>query len=448
MDSALPPEIITGILSFADNKSLFCAIQVNRLCASIGTDLLWSSSTERALQSIVPLRRQCYANKICSLLVESCPKEWHKDIDDDMVLGDLEFPKLRSLKVGPYNYGRSIGHLVQPSLRSFNWSGVTKEDILAVLASRCSNLLELQLDHGFAFRRPEHLLALFENQPSLRKIELSSDMYHLITKETIVCLASLIDLRSLHLSLPRSLDPSWHGGPEQVQYLYETVKEPFGHLEQFTCSGYTAGLSSVLANAAVPFSVALRVLSPAGPLLACIASLSNLCALSLDCHKYTNFSVAEIMELRHLTKLKSLTIQKYRQTLESEPWTEEQMTVFFSSFPELEHINLDIEANIGTTALISLTKSPKLKSIRLPGKFNLGELKGVNANFPALESLALVGLTETDLSASDIVHLLLEHASLLNDVELGTIGHQQLDLLSEVKKYFDECRTRSPDPSR
>ncbi|KAF2151408.1 hypothetical protein K461DRAFT_295464 [Myriangium duriaei CBS 260.36] len=435
MQPSLPPEIIPIILQHVDHNTLFSVVRVNRLWAEEGLSLLWHSQTSvQALLSVPPSRRQYYADKIRNFEVNQdtiCENEHRNGASS---FGLLQFPKLQHVKIDYFYYPSSISQYLQPELLSFGWHGASKvvEDVFGMLSTRCPALRSIFLDAEFPNSQPDDLLRFLEASTSLKSIKLHSDVNPLVTTDILAHLASRDRLYELLVTRPFS--------DEEIQSSLDMVKAtPFRRLKRISIVGYAAGLAGLLAHldASLLNGLSLLVVDAAGPILNHFARFVNLQELEVSIQADTTFAIHDILMLRSLKRLNALTIQGYYAVLQSPPWTDEQMTLFFSSFPDLDSLAFQVQANLSVAALIALKTSSKLRSCHLTGGFALATLEVVDGPiFPALEVLHLSRILDGDgtVTPDHQASLIARHAPRLQELELTSFP---ADLADEVMRCFE-----------
>ncbi|KAL7915170.1 hypothetical protein GGI35DRAFT_488958 [Trichoderma velutinum] len=398
------PEILELILSFCLGvdgwKTLFKAVQVNRLWRKEGTKRLWANTeAARYLLRVPHDQRQIYASKLLTIHINNFNiKEYCTEFKG------LEFSRLRELDVvSRFGDFEMIKQYCVPSLHRFGCLNTFMQPSSVIgYLHNCPQLKSIHTDLRIADTR--HLLDALKHLPLLQELKLSDDVGKGdISGDLLLHLAQSKHMTTLELSW------SWEGyAVEHVMSAKVDMRfTPFPALESLILvapSTATEGFVHLFGNVT---SLDLILSDSTIEALCRIARLTTLTRLSLSYKQKTCISAGAMRALAALSKLQTLIMEKHslnRGAMESDI-SDEDCEMVASHWPDLRHITLRMEcANLSTKGFISLARHCRaLEICKTSQEFDLEKIFADgydgDALFPQLRQLHI---TKPMLGRGDI----------------------------------------------
>lgn len=434
------PEIVAIILEqLQDKKTLFAALQVNRLWAAEATTLLW-----RVFPSILDLARiedvkrvQYYANKISVLSIQL-------DKDQDGVhlkLQGVYFARLKYLSMGfrGYKEEQIFSQYLQPHLRKMIiFGGPISGSYLVQIQALCPALRDLSLSHVSGTITTVGLLDFLDGVPSLTNIHLWGGLENVISDELYYHLASRPNLEALTTGNDKILTLGFIKGMQKV------VDQPFpklGHLLCFTESNAFSQLNRHLHGLT---SLHLHLVDATSKTLFDICSCTSLVNLGLSYHDshfdaISHFPPEGLLALaRSCSHLQTFTATSDRfsrgDTGSIANITDDVIRQFVALLPQLTHFTLGMGTDVTERALRLLGEGcSDLEDCSFNGRsFDL-QLLGSRGPvlFPNIDSLRLnpiedcvaclqlEPMPEDCISATMVAEILHHHAPRMRTLKLG-----------------------------
>lgn len=390
------PEILELILSFylaADGwKTLFAAVQVNRLWRELGVRILWANpEATRYLLRVPEDQRPIYASQLLTMHIreiERCSTKFK----------NLEFSRLRELYVSPRSGDFTLLEpYCVPSLHSFKVFDSLMQDVSSVVLGYLHNCPQLKsIWTDMKIRDTQHLLDALKHLPLLQELKL----WKCVGKGDISGDLLLHLAQSKHIT---TLKVPWSWAADAVKQVTIAKDEmrftPFPALKSLKLlapSTSAEGLVQLFGNLT---SLDLKLSDSTMEALWSIARLTNLTRLSLSYKQKTFISAGAIVALAALSKLRTLIIKRHypnpEYAVESD-FSDEDCEKVASHWPDLRYVSLQMEsANLSTKGLMSLARHCRvLECFRSSQEFDLEEIlasgRDGDALFPRLEQLHLV----------------------------------------------------------
>ena len=382
------PEIVAAIMEqLHRKKSLFGALQVNRLWADEATVVLWRMNPP--IQGLIQIsnveRRQHYANKISSLQIHGLSKVNH--------LLNTRFSRLTKLFTSfPYEGDQQyLDRVLQPNLQSFSYSGSQlRFESLLQIATRCPHLLFLSLDwwqHPFGTR---DLIWFLDLMPSLTHISL--DFVGKV--EQYVHLASRPNLQGLHIFYSTLTE-------DATMRVLATVTNPYPKLRylSWSATGKAFGcLARHLCNLCV---LDLALVDASDDILFAISDCTNLERIDVrfrrDSYVPAEGLLAIARKCPHLRVCNLDRPVRGNMKIDGRGITDDIIGQVATYLPTMTCFRLVMETNLTITALLYLgDRCPNLTDCYLKGDFDLEQLCHSNSApcFPQLKNLELHKISE------------------------------------------------------
>ena len=439
------PEIVAAILEqLHHNKSLFAALQVNRLWADEASRVLWRWNPP--IQGLVQIdnveRRQYYANKISSLEIDHlCAGRPFSQILN------TRFPHLTRFSTShnpEIDYERCLDHFLQPSLKWFDCAeGRFGLKVLLWLAERCPDLRGLSIQWQWP-------------QPRIHTCDLVR-VLGLMPSLTHICLYGLA-LGDLELYSHLASRPNLQGSSMAGQILTEdvtmkilaNVTNPFANLrlldwpvrgKAFHClSRHLAGLNIL----------ALDLIATPDDILFAISDCTNLAIIHVtfaaDSHVPAEGLLAVARKCSHLRVFNLVSTED----VDGRSITDDIIRQVATYLPKMTCFTLRIQTNLTIDALLYLgDRCTKLTNLALEGDFSLEQLWRPNLTplFPQVDCLELIIKTSEEILYERAVSILLQqcpqlrlpmeyhrhnHRTYVRSVNLKDLTHRLQDEFGRV----------------
>ncbi|KAM0798402.1 hypothetical protein BDR22DRAFT_860017 [Usnea florida] len=448
------PEIVAAIMEqLCDNRTLFAALQVNRLWAEEATTVLWQNypSISALIQIHDAERLQYYANKVSHW--EIADYEDGPELHRKLQL--LRFPRLRQISVRSSYFldGKKFLRYLQPNLRRLLFVGFCISDYhLRCIRAHFPTLesLTLQTLHSCGNDSTAHeLLQFLHDMPSLTRLCLFLE--RTISDEVFIHLASRLNLTALDSRQMLTLN--------LIEMMQEVVEQPFSRLLSLTCCSHSKAFSQLSRHLLKVEKLHLHLMDSARETIFDVCSFTSLLILELDycqCPYFdtsTHFPANGFLALaKRCPHLQQLAVKRYPMSIGNDgvgDINDDALQEFVSLLPHLTHLRLRIVTNLAHRALRILGEGcTMLQECWLIGKsLQLGPLGSSGpVLFPKLERLQLWG-TQRDLPATTAAEILHHHAPRMKKVwienpwSINTEIHERMQELARR----DEAQSRVSD---
>ena len=411
------PEIVAAVMEqLPDNRTLFAALQVNRLWAEEATTVLWQNypSISALIQIHDAERLQHYANKVSYWEIgqyEDGP-ELHRKLQL------LRFPRLRQISVLSSYFldGKKLLGYLQPNLRRLLFVGFCISNYhLRCIRAHFPTLQSLTLQtlrSGGNDSTAHELLQFLHDMPSLTTLCLILETT--ISDEVYIHLASRLNLAALDSRKILTLN--------LIEMMQEVVEQPFSRLLSLTCCSHSKAFSQLSRHLLKVKELHLHLMDSARETIFDVCSFTSLLILELDygqCPYFdtsTHFPANGFLALaKRCPHLQQLAVHRSPMSIGNDgvgDISDDALQEFVSLLPQLTHLRLMIDTNLAHRALRILGEGcTTLQECCLCGKsLQLGPLGSSGpVLFPKLESLQLWG-TQQDLPAVTAAEILHRHA--------------------------------------
>ena len=417
------PEIVAAILEqLHHNKSLFAALQVNRLWADEASRVLWrwNPSIAGLVQISNVKRRQYYANKISSLEI------------GDLFAGrpfrqlfNTRFPHLTRFSTShnlEIDYERCLDRFLQPSLQWFECSeGGFGLKVLLWLAERCRDLRGLSLQGQWPHSRI-HTCDL------VRVLDLMSSLTH-------ICLYGL-ELGDLELYSHLASRPNLQGSSIFGQTLTEdatmtiltNVTDPFGNLRFLDWSVRGKAFHCLSSHLAGLNILTLTLIDTPEDMLFAISDCTNLAMMDVNFVTETHVPAEGLLAVaRKCSHLRVFNLGG-TEDVDGRSITDDIIRQVATYLPTMTCFTLRIQTNLTIDALLYLgDRCTKLTNFVLRGDFSLEQLWRPNLTplFPQLEGFELLIDTSEDIVDERAVSMLLQQCPQLRlPMEYDRFSHR------------------------
>ena len=393
------PEIVAVIMEqLHHRRSLFAALQVNRLWADEATMVLWR--VDPPIKSLLQIsnveRRQYYANKISSLDIrrpDQC--KWGQ-------LLNTRFPRLIQLSILidlEEGDKQCLSHFLQPTLRSFECdAGLLNTKSLLQLLTRCSNLRSLSLDLSSPISTCD-LVRSLNSMPSLDHIGLHS----VGNFELYSHLASCPNLQTLYMPGPtrpnvRELKCEWILTEDVTMRLLASVTNPYPKLRLLSCSAQVKAFRCLARHLSSLNVLDLALVDTSDDILFAISDCTNLAKIEIifgadsraraDSRVHAEGLLAVARKCSHLRVVNLCG----SATVDGRTITDDIIRQVATYLPTMTGFRLGIQTNLTITALLYLgERCTRLTNLYLNGDFNVEQLWRPNLTplFPQLRDLVL-----------------------------------------------------------
>ena len=375
------PEIVAAILEQLNHrKSLFAALQVNRLWADEATMILWR--VDPPIQSLVQIsnveRRQYYANKISSLGII-----WPDESEWDQLLNTC-FPRLSNLSTSMLDEAQEqcLYHFLQPTLRKlgcFGWP--LPFGFLLQIATRCRDLSDLSLTwpHDLA---PTHDPAWFlDLMPSLTHISL----YDIENVEIYLHLASRPNLQKLFISGPTLTE-------DATMKILATVTNPYLELRSLSWPAQGKAFRCLARHLSSLNVLELALVDTSDDILFAVSDCTNLAKMDVTLATDSHVPAEGLLAVaRKCSQLRVFNLCGNAK-VDGRSITDDVIRQVATYLPTMTCFRLNIKMNLTITALLYLgDRCTKLTECSLRGNFNLEQLWSPSSAplFPQLVCLEL-----------------------------------------------------------
>ena len=445
------PEIVAAIMEqLPDNRTLFAALQVSKLWAEEATTVLWKDypSISALIQILDAERLQYYANKVSywNIVRDEDGPELHRKLQL------LRFPRLRQINVRSSNFldGKNLLGYLQPNLRWLQFCGfwISNYHLRCIRAHfpalQSLTLLNLRVDGDDT--TAHELLQFLHDMPFLTNLRIGLE--RAISDEVYIHLASRLNLIGLHSSKMLTLS--------LIEMMQEVVEQPFSRLLSLTCHSGSKAFSQLSRHLLKIEDLQLRLMDSARQTIFDVCSFSSLLILDLDYSQCPYFDTsihfpAEsfLAIAKRCSRLQQLAVDRYPVSIDNDgicDINDDALQEFVSLLPQLAHLRLMINTNLGHRALRILGEGcTVLQECWLGGKsLQLGPLGSSGpVLFPKLEHLDLWG-TQENLSATAAAEILHHHAPRTKSVYIENSRSTN----AEIRERMQELARRDEAQSR
>ena len=409
------PEIVAAILEWLqDTKSLFQALQVNRLWADEATMILWRVDPPvRGLVQISNVeRRQYYANKVSSLNLNGSDSS---ELDQ---LLNTRFPRLTKLFSLLFHERQQqyLYHFLQPTLRSFGCIGYgLRLELLLQIATRCPDLPKLSLEWIQGPLLLRDLFRFLNLMPSLTHISLhyagDADLY--------LHLASRPNLQELRITGPTLTE-------DATVRMLATVTNPYSELRSLSWPAHSKAFRCLARHLSSLNVLELTLVDTSNDILFAISDCTNLAKMHVtvatDSHVPAEGLLAVARKCSHL-RVFDLTETPFAE-VDGGSITDDIVRQVATYLPTMTCFRLNIPTNLTIVALLYLgDRCTKLTQCSLRGDFNLEQLWRPNSAplFPQLQDLVLCQISK-NVPYERAVSILLHNCPLIRLPESSSPG--------------------------
>lgn len=384
------PEILLNIFDCLrdDTGALYSAIQVNKLWFDCGISILWKDPPVEQLANIPEGRRQLFASRINNLVFNGDEEELHP------LFLNLEFSRIRSVSIDScdaekMNYARAY---MRPMLERFEFYGSDVDvGFFDRLGTQCPRLRSILVDSPGDRVTAASFLSFLENSPTLESMAFVVDMHHLLTPDVLLHLASRNNLTELHIAVPIDV--------ELAERILEQTPSPFKDIKVLEVALTSSAVRLLIPRLQGLNTLILAVEDNKVSVLEQLKVLPLLQVLTVNTEHTEAVSVSEILGLKQLVKLESLTLS---ENIECPLFRDEHFEQLVSSLPHLEELEFDINCSLQYAAFRAVGVNCR-KLNDLSGRFSIeaGLLRencepGDNQMFPELGALSFARFEQGD----------------------------------------------------
>ncbi|KAH0368604.1 hypothetical protein KCU65_g3809, partial [Aureobasidium melanogenum] len=355
-------EILREVFEYLeyDFKTLCSAIRVNKVWSEEGLNILWRKPVEdcsELLASLPEHRRQFYADRICSWILDKSPLSCQK------CTLDLDFPRLRRLHLWLAEDNLHFDHQLVPTLEEFRLHNFIPEaeEYLQQLPEYCPDLRRFLVGHSAIRRLDFDRLELYLKEfPKLRALDLNGMSDDTMTDKVFLHLASL-SLWELRMQKPIT--------SEMVDLACEQLGSGnlFANVHFVELKMEWCAAAKLIPSLTTLRKLRLELVSHDTNYRSfqAIGTLTELRNLHLKIAYQTQRSISreEILAIGQLHNLQSLAILGGGALTLDESVTDDELVMFFSSFPDADNIYIDAFDN--TLIPVSATIALATTSMRL-----------------------------------------------------------------------------------
>ena len=380
------PEIVAAILEqLHHRKSLFAALQVNRLWADEATMVLWR--VDPPVQGLVQIsnveRRQYYANKISSLRIT-----WPDESEWDQLLNTC-FPRLSNLSTSMLDEAQEqcLYHFLQPTLRKlgcFGWP--LRFGFLLQIATRCPDLSVLSLTWPPELAPTCDLVWFLDLMPSLTQISL----YNIANVEIYLHLASRPNLQKLSITGPTLTENA-------TMRILATVTNPYLELRCLNWRAQGKGFHCLARHLSSLNVLELVLVDPSDDILFAISDCTNLARMDVRLATDSHVPAEGLLAVARKCSQLRFFILCGTAKVDGRSITDDVIRQVVTYLPTMTSFKIDIRMTLTITALICLGEQcTKLEGFYLRGDFDLEQLWRPNLAplFPRLKCLELRKVSE------------------------------------------------------
>ncbi|KAH0388555.1 hypothetical protein KCU92_g835, partial [Aureobasidium melanogenum] len=388
----------SAIMKF-DLKALYSVIRVNKAWSEEGLNILWRNPVEdcsELLASLPEHRRQFYADRICSWILDKSPRKYQN------CTLDLDFPRLRRLDLWLAEDKLYFDHQLVPTLEEFRLYNFIPEaeEYLRQLPEYCPDLRKFCVGRSPIRRLDFDRLEIYLKElPKLRALDLNGMSDDTMTDKVFLYLASL-PLWSLRMQ--KSITS------EMVDLACERLGsgDLFANVHFVELKMEWCAAAKLIPNLTTLRKLKLELVSRDTNYRSfqAIGTLTELRNLHLQIAYQTERSLSreEILAIGQLHKLHSLTILGGGALALNGSVTDDDLVSFFSSFPEAENIyiaafNANVIPSSATVALA--TTSTRLLHYTFMATWDVNFAESSTPTlFPKLQTLQYRHLFYRDIS--------------------------------------------------
>lgn len=395
------PEILQAILEYLPHDSLRAAMRVNQWWFVLATDVRWRDVHPHYLHYIALNRQQYYAHKMTKVKLADVqarnayatarylqfPRIQEAVFEGDGSEGSQDpkflYPyltdRLRSVVAYNFDLGptffdmlhrapdlRVLGFSISPATKFPDYDDMRIEPIDRIRPEPNLNDLIAREPSAERVTSAKSLLALITNRRRLNRVILANGMDHLITKQLLLAIAQLKDLKAFMLWRPLS--------DSSASQLAAMSPPPFRSVQLLTIRTQSYTFVKI-----APLFTKLRTLrltirdAEIGKFYKCLSTLTSLESLHLEVPSTTKALANDLTYLSPLTNIRVCHVSYNDIKI---PWldhsmhrgvTDDHLRIMVASWSFLEELSLPFGLDYTQETFFALGHCcPRLKSLALP----------------------------------------------------------------------------------